>query len=82
MKTYTLRILENNANAKALLEYIKTLDFVILSPKQDWYDEFTTEQKESIKKGLADVENGNIHSSESVQKHIANTIAKARKKQR
>ena len=39
MLEYTLHIPENNSNAKALLEYIKTLDFAKLSPSKDWYDE-------------------------------------------
>ena len=79
MLEYTLHLPENNSSAKALLEYIKTLDFAKLSPTQDWYEELTAEQKESINQGLADIENGNVHTDEYVQNYIADKIAKARK---
>jgi hypothetical protein len=79
MLEYTLQLPENNSSAKALLEYIKTLDFAKLTPTKDWFDELSNEDKETINQGLVDIENGNVHTDEYVQNHIAKKIAKARK---
>ena len=49
MEDYTLRISENNAKALALLDYLKTLDFVELSKTTDWWDEISTANKTSIR---------------------------------
>jgi hypothetical protein len=38
MLEYTLHLSDNNSSAKALLEYIKTLDFAKLTPNKDAMD--------------------------------------------
>ena len=34
----------------------------------DWWDEISIKEKESIKKGLVDIEKGNVHSHETAKK--------------
>ena len=58
MTEYILQLPDNNSSAKALLEYIKSLDFVKLSPSKDWYDELTAEQKEGIETALKELKAG------------------------
>jgi hypothetical protein len=58
MLEYTLHLSDNNPSAKALLEYIKTLDFAKLSPTKDWYDELSNEQKEGIEVALQELKEG------------------------
>jgi len=79
MQEYTLSILEDNSKALALLNYLKTLDFVKLTKSKDWYDELNIEQIKSINKGLEDIENGNIHKDEDVRKSIHKRILNAEK---
>jgi len=70
MQDYTLKLLENNNKALALLNYLRTLDFIEISKATDWYDELNFKQKESINKGIEDLENGNTYADEDVRKNI------------
>lgn len=79
MEDYTLRISENNSKALALLNYLKTLDFVELTKTVDWYDELTIEQKQAIEMGLDDLKNGRVHSDEDVRKSVRERILNAKK---
>ena len=38
------------------------------SKTPDWWDEISTEDKESIKRGLMDIEEGRIHSHETAKR--------------
>jgi predicted transcriptional regulator len=38
------------------------------SSAPDWWDEISMEEKESIKKGLIDIEEGRVHSHETARK--------------
>ena len=80
MADYTLKIAEKNAKALALLNYIKTLDFVELTKATDWYDELTAENKASIDRGLDDLKNDRIHSDEEVRKSARERILNAKSK--
>ncbi|MCF8298595.1 MAG: hypothetical protein K9J13_13695 [Saprospiraceae bacterium] len=80
MQDYTLRISENNSKAKALLNYLKTLDFIEISQTVDWWDELSDENKKAINKGLNDLEKGNTHTDEEVRKSIHQRILNAQKK--
>jgi hypothetical protein len=80
MADYTLKISEKNAKALALLNYIKTLDFVELTKATDWYDELTAENKASIDRGLDDLKNDRIHSDEEVRKSVRERILNAKSK--
>ncbi len=78
MEDYTLRIPDNNSKALALLNYIKTLDFVELIKTKDWWDELSEENKKSIQKGLDDIENGRVHSDEEIRTGVRQRILKAK----
>jgi len=79
MAQFTISISENNNKALALLNYLKTLDFVSITKIEDWYDELSQEQIKSINKGLEDLENGNIHKDEDVRESIHQRILNAEK---
>lgn len=76
MTEYILQLPDNYSSAKALLEYIKSLDFVKLTPSKDWYDELTAEQKEGIETALQELKDG-----KSIAHHdVVNRINKRFKK--
>jgi len=77
MSDYTLTIPENSSDALALLNYLKSLNFVSITKTTDWYDELSQEQIKSINKGLEDLDNGNIHKDEDVRKSIHQRILNA-----
>ena len=37
MEDYTLKILDNNSKAMALLTYLKSLDFIEVKKSSDWW---------------------------------------------
>ena len=76
----TLDIDTNNNKAIALLNYLRTLDFIKISKSTDWYDDLTLQQKESINKGIEDLENGNTYADEDVREDIHQRILKAQSK--
>ena len=76
----TLEIDINNNKALALIDFIRTLDFIKISKTTDWYDELNFKQKESINKGIEDLENGNTYADEDVRKNIHQRIIKAQAK--
>jgi len=73
MHDYTLRIADSD-KAIALLNYLKTLDFVEITKANDWWDDLSKESKENIQLGLNDFELGNTHSDEDVRKSIHKRI--------
>ncbi len=79
MQNYTIKILEKNAKAIALINYLKTLEFVELTKTNDWWDELGAESKASIERGLDDLKNNRIHSDEEVRNSIRERILKAKK---
>ena len=79
MANYTLKIPEKNAKALALLNYLKTLDFVELTKSVDWWDELSESNKASIERGLDDLNNNRVHSDEDVRKSVRERILKAKK---
>ncbi len=80
MQDYTLKLSENNNKALALLNYLRTLDFIEISKTTDWYDELNFKQKESINKGIEDLENRNTYTDEDVRKNIHQRIINAQAK--
>jgi hypothetical protein len=79
MQNYTIKISENNAKAIALINYLKTLDFVELKEESDWWDDISAEDKASIEKGLDDLKEGRVFSDEEVRNSIRKRILKAQK---
>lgn len=79
MQNYTIKISENNAKAKALIQYLKTLDFVELTKTNDWWDELGAESKASIERGLDDLKNDRVHNDQDVRRSIRERILKAKK---
>ena len=79
MQNYTIKISEKNAKAKALIQYLKTLEFVELTKTGDWWDEIGAESKASIERGLDDLKNDRVHSDQDVRNSIRERILKAKK---
>ena len=79
MENYTITLLEKDAKAKALITYLKTLDFVELkkSDDTDWWDEISRESKASIERGLDDLKNNKTHTDDEVRNSIRQRIVKA-----
>jgi hypothetical protein len=80
MADYTLKISEKNAKAIALINYLKTLDFVELTKSVDWWDELSEDNKASIQRGLDDLDNGRVFSDEDARKAVRQRILNAQKK--
>jgi len=80
MQNYTLSVPDNSNKASALLNYLKTLDFIKISKSVDWWDELSQENINNINKGLDDLENGNTHTDEDVRKNIHQRIINAQTK--
>ena len=79
MQNYTIKISENNAKAVALINYLKTLEFVELTKASDWWDQLETENKASIERGLDDFKNGRVYPDNEVRSSIRERILKANK---
>lgn len=79
MQSYTIKISENNAEAKALIQYLKTLEFVELTKTSDWWDELGAESKASIERGLDDLKNDRVHNDQDVRNSVRERILKAKK---
>ncbi|OQX81879.1 MAG: hypothetical protein B6D64_01530 [Bacteroidetes bacterium 4484_276] len=78
MQDYTLTISEKSNKALALLNYLRTLDFVEITKTNDWWDELSQENKNAIQQGIYDLDNGNIHTDEEVRKNIRQRILNAK----
>ena len=78
MQNYTIKISEKNAKAKALIQYLKTLDFIELTTTGDWWDELGAESKASIERGLDDLKNDRTHSDQDVRNSVRERILKAK----
>ena len=79
MPDYTISISENSSKALALLNYLKTLDFISITKTEDWYNDLSPEQVKSINKGLEDLENGNTHTDKEVRNSIRKRILNSQK---
>lgn len=72
MADYTLKISEKNAKALALLNYLKTLDFVELTKSVDWWDELSEDNKKAVEKGIKQADEGKLISNKDARKRIDN----------
>ena len=79
MQDYTLTISEKSNKALALINYLRTLDFVEITKTTDWWDELSQENKNAIQQGIDDLDNGYVHTDEDVRKNIRQRILNAKK---
>jgi hypothetical protein len=79
MHNYTLKISEQNEKSKALINFLKSLDFVELTKANDWWDELGAESKASIERGIDDLKNDRVHSDQKVRNSIKERILNANK---
>jgi len=75
MQSYTLTISENTAKAIALLNYLKTIEFVKISKTTDWWDTLTEEQQNGINKSVEQLNNGEGVTYEDVRMHVNKLLA-------
>lgn len=74
MQSFKLSIPENNDQAKALILYLKSLDFIQLVQEKDWMDELDSQSLLSIQKGLDDLNSGKTHTDDFVRNAIHTRI--------
>jgi len=79
MTQVTISFTENNNKALALLNYLKTLDFIKVSTDTDWWDELEQRDISDIQEGIYDIETGNTHSDTAVRETIKARILEAKK---
>lgn len=79
MQNYTLKISEKNDKAIALINFLKSLDFVELTKANDWWDELGAENKASIERGIDDLKNDRVHNDQDVRNSIRQRILNAKK---
>ena len=70
MQNYTLSIPENSSKAHALLNYLKSIDFVTISKSVDWWDDLTSEQKDRINKSVELLDSGKGISNDAVRSNV------------
>jgi predicted transcriptional regulator len=76
MTIFRLTIPEFNERTLAILQLLKTDSSIMIEEEtqEDWYDELTPEQRESINRGLADVRAGRVTPHETVVSEIRQLI--------
>lgn len=74
MENYTLKISTNNAKAKALIDFLKSLDFIELTKEEHSENELSVRSVASIEKGLEDLNNNRIHKDKDVRNSIRERI--------
>ncbi len=70
MQNYTLTISENSNKSTALLNYLKSIDFVKISKSTDWWETLSTEQQNSINKSVKELDNGKGVTHNDVRKSV------------
>jgi predicted transcriptional regulator len=80
MTRFTISISEYDDKAKALMEYLKTLDFITIEETSVSEYELSEEELEALNRGLKDIDEGRVYSDEEVKKRIRNKIENAGKK--
>ena len=82
MEDYTLSVPEGDSKAIALLNYLKSLDFVQLTKTEngDWWNQISSESKASIQRGIDDLDNGTSHSDSDVRNSVRQKIINAKNK--
>lgn len=73
MKQITVNIKDNKY--AFFLELLKSMDFVSIVEKEDWYESLSINEKKAIQKGVEDLENGRTHSHDEVMAFAKKRIA-------
>lgn len=73
MKQITVNIKDNKY--AFFLELLKSMDFVSIVEKEDWYESLSINEKKAIQKGVEDLENGRTHSHDEVMTFAKKRIA-------
>ncbi len=76
MATHTFHIDGSSDKAKALLEFLRTLEYVH-EDNDNWYDSLSEESKASIKRGVEDANNGRFVSQDDVQAKVDRLLSRA-----
>ncbi|NPA38086.1 MAG: hypothetical protein GXO47_14685 [Chlorobi bacterium] len=74
MTRFTISISEYDDKAKALMEYLKTLDFITIEEMSANEYELSEEEFEAVNRGLKDIDEGRVYSDEEVKKRIRSKI--------
>ncbi len=80
MTKFTISISNYDRRAKALVKYLKTLDFVTIVETSENEYELSEEELDAVKRGLKDIDEGKVYSDEEVRKRIHKKIENAGKK--
>lgn len=72
---HTFHIDDSNGKAKALMAFLRTLEFV-KEEKTDWGEGISEELESSILRGLDDEESGHLISNDSVMDELRNEFPK------
>ncbi len=76
MQNYTLTISENSNKSIALLNYLKSIDFVKISKSTDWWETLSAEQQNSINKSIEELDNGKGVSHNDVRKSVKKLLGR------
>ncbi|RLD74843.1 MAG: hypothetical protein DRJ10_16360 [Bacteroidetes bacterium] len=76
MQNYTLTISENSSKAIALLNYLKSIDFVKISKSTDWWDSLTSKEQNSINKSVKLLDKGKGITHDDVRRNVNNLLGK------
>jgi len=77
MTRFTISISKLDKRSKALIDYLKTLDFIQIEESNELSEGFSVKEQDAIKKGLKDIEEGNLFSDDEVRNAIRKRISSA-----
>lgn len=76
MKNYTISIQEDSSRANALLDYLKSIDFVKISKSADWWETLNVEEQNAIYKSVELLDNGKGINHLDVRKNVNKLLGK------
>ncbi|GHU56085.1 hypothetical protein FACS189411_05870 [Bacteroidia bacterium] len=61
---------DNTKDGKVMIDFLRNMEYVtfIDEPQTDWWDTISDAERQSILRGLKDVEEGRVYSHEEVMK--------------
>lgn len=71
LKSNLISLIHQINDASKLQAIYTLLSGADQSNEADWWDELSDSQKESVRKGLEDYKNGNVHTSEQVKSELS-----------